>query len=128
MGAFHDVHSIALLAAISVDHDAIAATTLYTVPVSYRLIIDKVDIEAAGDEAATDITIGQSTALTDFVGTTQLDNLDAQYDSVSVRPIAADPLTKQKSYAAGAIIRVDVLTAVGNAANTYLLYGTLKAI
>jgi hypothetical protein len=128
MGAFNEEHSIALLAVVTVDHSAIAATTLFTVPVGYRLLLDQVKIEAAGDEGITDISIGQSAALTDFIGVTQLDNLDAQYDAVKVQPIQANPPAKQKSYAAGAIIQVDVLTAVGNAGNTYMVFGTLKAI
>lgn len=128
MGNFHDEHTIALLSTTTVTHAAATQTTLYTVPTGFRLVgIDKVDIEAAGDEAATDITIGQVGALTDFIGTTQLDNLDAQYDSITVKPIQADPPLQKKSYAAGTVIQVDVTAANGNAGNTYMLFGTLKA-
>lgn len=130
MGAFHDEHTIALLAKVTtIDHSSATAQNLYTVPTGYRLAgIDKVDIEAAGDETNTDITIGQVGALTDFIGTTQLDNLDAQFDVVTIKPIQADPPVKKKSYAAGTVIQVDVVVANGNANNTYLLYGLLKAV
>ena len=126
MGCFNEENNIALLAIVTVDHSAAAQTTLLTVPSGMRCILDHVKIEAAGNEADTDITIGQEGALTDFIGTTQLDNLDAQYDVVKVQPIQADPPVKQKSYAAGTVIQVDVTVANGNAGNTYLIYGTLK--
>lgn len=127
MGAFLEENSIALLSVTTVDHSAAAQTTLITVPSSFRMIVDHIKIEAAGNEAATDITLGQVGTLTDFIGTTQLDNLDAQYDTVKVQPIPADPPVKQKSYAAGTVFQVDVTAANGNAGNTYLVFGTLKA-
>lgn len=126
MGAFNEENNIALLAIVTVDHSAAAQTNLINVPSGFRCILDHVKIEAAGDEADTDITIGQVGALTDFIGTTQLDNLDAQYDSIKVQPIQADPPAKQKSYAAGTVIQVDVTVGNGNAGNTYLVFGTLK--
>ncbi len=129
MGAYHDENTLAVLSRTTIDHSSATAQTLYTVPTGYRLAgIDKVDIEAAGDEAATDITIGQVGALTDFIGTTQLDNLDAQFDLVTVKPIQADPPVQKKSYAAGTVIQVNVTAANGNAGNTYLLFGTLKPV
>lgn len=128
MGAFLEENSIALLSVTTVSHAAAAQTTLTIVPSGYRMIVDHVKIEAAGDEADTDITLGQVGTLTDFIGTTQLDNLDAQYDSVKVQPIQADPPVKQKSYAAATVFQVDVTAANGNAGNTYLLFGTLKAV
>lgn len=126
MGAFNEENNVCLLAIVTVNHSAAAQTTLHTVPSGFRCILDQVKIEAAGDEADTDITIGQVGALTDFIGTTQLDNLDAQYDVVKIQPIQADPPVKQKSYAAGTVIQVDVTVANGNAGNTYFVYGTLK--
>lgn len=129
MGAFNEENSVALLQTTTVSHAAATQTTIYTVPSGFRLAgIDKVDIEAAGNEAASDITIGQVGALTDFIGTTQLDNLDAQYDLVTVKPIQADPPLKKKSYATGTVIQVDVTAANGNAGNTYMLFGTLKPV
>lgn len=126
MGAFNEENSVALLAVVTVDHSSATQTTLLTVPSGYRCILDHVKVEAAGDEAQTDITIGQVGALTDFVNTTQLDNLDAQYDVVKIQPTQADPPAQQKSYGAGTVIQVDVTAANGNAGNTYLVFGTLK--
>lgn len=126
MGAFNEENNVSLISVTTVSHAATGQTTLLTVPTGYRFIPDHVKIEAAGDEGTTDITLGQSGALTDFMGTTQLDNLDAQYDVVKVQPIQADPPVKQKSYAAGTLFQVDVTVANGNAGNTYLLFGILK--
>lgn len=121
-------NTVALLSTTTVSHAGLAQTTLLTVPTGYKFLPDHVDIEAAGDEADTDITLGASGALTDFMGTTQLDNLDAADDIVTVRPIPADPPLKQKVYAAGIVFQVDVTAANGNAGNTYYLYGTLVAV
>jgi len=117
--------SICLVSTTIVDHSGAAQTTIYTVPPGKRFVPDHLKIIAAGDEATTDITIGQVGALTDFIGTTQLDNLDAQYDMVKIQPIQADPPVKQKSYAAGTVIQVDVTAANGNAGNIYKCFGTL---
>ena len=126
MGAFNEENSIALLSVTTVDHSAAAQTTLTTVPSGYRMAVDHVKIKAAGDEAATDITLGQVGALTDFIGTTQLDNLDAANDVVKVQPIQADPPVTQKFYSAGTVFQVDVTAANGNAACKYFLFGTLE--
>ncbi len=122
-----------LLSTTTVDHSAAAQTTLYTVPTGKRCVLTKCIIIAAGDEAATDITIGQTATWDDFVGANgvggadmQLDNLDAQYDVAIIGPdMSTNPATQLKSYAAGTEIKVDVVAANGNAGNTYMLFGTL---
>lgn len=126
MGCFNEENNIALLAIVTVDHSGTGQTNLFTGPSGFRYMIDHVKVEAKGDEGETDITLGQVGALTDFMDTTQLDNLDAQYDIVTLRPIQADPPVKQKSYAAGTVFQVDVTVANGNAGNTYFVWGTLK--
>ena len=126
--AYNEENGIAMVAIVTtIDHSSATAQDLYEVPSGFRFLWDHVKIEAAGDEAQTDITLGQVGALTDFIGTTQLDNLDAQYDVVKVQPIQADPPEMQKSYAAGTQLQVNVTAANGNAANTYMIFGTLKA-
>jgi hypothetical protein len=122
--------SISLVSIITVDHSGTGQTTLFTVPYGRNgstiyFAWDKTEIMAAGDESTTDITLGQVGALTDFMGTTQLDNLDAQYDRVTLRPIQADPPAKQKWYPSGTVLQVDVTVGNGNAGNKYFQYGTL---
>jgi len=126
MGAFNEENNIALLAIVTVDHSVAAQTTLLTGPSGFQFAIDHLKIKAAGDEGETDITLGQVGALTDFIGTTQLDNLDAENDMVKIQPIQADPPVKQKWYSAGTVFQVDVTAANGNAGNTYLVFGTLE--
>ena len=125
--SFSEELTIALLSTTTVSHAAIAATTLFTVPSGFRFIPDHAKVEAAGDEAATIVSLGQVGALTDFLPNQTLSNLDAQYDMVICRPIQAATPAKHKSYAAGTVFQVNVTTNVGNAGNTYLLFGTLKA-
>ncbi|MCK5614740.1 hypothetical protein KAR91_73440 [Candidatus Pacearchaeota archaeon] len=116
---------ISLLSTTTVSHGAATATTLFTVPVGKKFLPDNVKIEAAGDEAETDITLGQVGALTDWLGTQQLDNLDAADDMVTLMPIPAATPVMQKVYAAGTVFQVDVTAANGNAGNVYYLFGTL---
>ena len=120
-------NGIALLSTTNVPFDAIAAISLYTVPPGTRLLIDHVKVEAGSDAAATIVSVGQVGALTDFVPNNTLSNLDAQYDVVIIKPIPNTTPLKNKSYAAGTVIQMDVTTAVGGATNAGLLFGTLKA-
>ncbi len=127
--AYSEENSIGMVAIVAtIDHSSATAQNLYLVPTGFRFLWDHTKIEAAGDETNTDITLGQVGALTDFIGTTQLNNLDTQYDEIKVQPIQADPPVKQKSYAAGTQLQVDVVVANGNANNTYLVFGTLKSV
>ena len=122
-----DIKTIALkeLSSTTVSLAAVAATTLYTVPTGYRCVLSHVDVIAGADASTSTVTIGQSTALTDFLGTQTLSNLDAQYDKVTLMPIPAATPVKQKSYAAGTVIQMDVTTANGGATNTVNLFGYL---
>jgi len=119
---------ISLISTTLVDHSGIAPTTLYTVPASFTFMPDHVKIKAAGDEGATIISLGLSTALTDFCPNNTLSNLDIANDMVIVRPIPNTTPLKSQVYTAGEIFQVDVTTNVGNALNTYYLYGTLIAV
>lgn len=106
---------------------ALANTTLYTVPAGYTAVIDHVDIIAGADASTSTVTIGRSTALTDFLDTQTLSNLDADGDKVELRPIPNATPVKQKTYAAGVIIQIAVTSADGGATNTAILWGYLIA-
>jgi hypothetical protein len=112
---------------VTVSFAAAAATTLYTVPTGYIAVIDHVDVVAGADAAATTVTVGRSTALTDFLSTQTLSNLDAAGDKVELRPIQNATPVKQKTYAAGVIIQIDVQLTVGGATNYVWLWGYLYA-
>jgi hypothetical protein len=118
--------AVALLSSTTVDFSADADTTLYTVPTGKRLVISHAVIVAAGDAGATtSITIGQTGATNDFMTITVLSNLDALNDSVTLRPIPAEPPLQNKSYAAGTVIKCTIATQSGVADNTLMLFGTL---
>ena len=114
-----------MLSSTTVSFGADGQTTLYTVPVGKRCVLSHARVIAAADVGATTCTIGQVGALTDFVPTNTLSNLDAQYDTVEVRPVPNTTPTKQKSYAAGTVIQIDVGAHAGAAGNTVMLFGTL---
>lgn len=117
--------SIARLSATTVSLAGTAATTLYTVPTGKRCVLTHAIIVAGADAGASIVTIGQVGALTDFLPANTLSNLDAQYDAVILQPIPATTPLKEKSYAAGTVIQINVTTAAGGASNTVYLFGFL---
>ena len=101
-------------------------TTLYTVPTGKTLILTKALLRVAGDVGAAGVvTIGQVGALTDFIGSTNLDNLDAAGDVILLAPVPSATPATLKEYAAATIIQIDVATAGNAVAGTLYLYGTL---
>ena len=113
---------------VTVSFAAAAATTLYTVPTGYKAIIDHVDVILGADAAATTLTIGRSTALTDFLNTQTLSALDADEDVGHLQIIPNATTVIGKTYAAGVIIQVNVTSAVGGATNQMILWGYLIAV
>jgi hypothetical protein len=108
------------------DMSAEVETTLYTVPVGKTLILTKALLKVAGDVGAAGVgTIGQDGAETDFVGTTNQDNLDAAGDVILMAPVPSVTPAKLKEYAAGTVIKYDQVTAGNAVAGTLYLYGTL---
>jgi len=110
---------------VTVALNATGATTLYTVPTGYTAVIDHVDIILGADASTSALTIGRSTALTDFLDTQTLSALDADGDVGRLMPVPNATTVKQKSYAAGVIIQVNVTTGSGGATNYMILWGYL---
>ena len=118
--------SISLLSATTVALNANADTTIYTVPTGKRCILECAILVAGADAGATTtIAIGADGTETDFIPANILSNLDAQYDSVILRPIPNTTPLKSKSYAAGTVIQAQVGTQSGGATNTLYLYGMI---
>jgi len=117
--------AITLLSSTTVSLAAATQTTLFTVPTGKRCVLHCAVVVAGADASTSTVTIGKSSALTDFLGTQTLSNLDAQYDTVILMPIPAATPVKMKSYAAADILQVDVTSAVGGATNTVYLFGFL---
>ena len=120
-------NALALLSSTAIaDLSSETQTTLYTVPVGKKLILHSAFLEVADDVgAALVVTIGQNGAVTDFVGTTNGDNLDADEDCILVAPVPSATPAKQKIYAAGTVIELDVATAGNAVAGVLHLFGFL---
>ena len=114
-----------LLSTTTVALNANAQTTLYTVPTGKRCILSHAILVAGADCGTTDVAIGQNGATTDFVTTTDLGLIDAQYDAAILQPIPAANVLLSKSYAAATVIEINVTNQAGGATNTVYLYGTL---
>jgi hypothetical protein len=119
--------SIALVSDTAIaDLSATGQTTLYTVPTGKVFLPTEVWLRAAGDVGANlAFTVGRSTALTDFVGTTNGDNLDAAGDAILVKPVPSATPATNKTYAAGVIIQIDVAVAGNAVAGRVWLFGFL---
>ena len=118
-------NALTLLSATTVSLAANAETTIYTVPIGKRCILHSAILVAGADAGTSDITIGQVGAETDFVGTTNLDNLDAQYDAMLLAPVPSATPATLKTYAAGVLIKATVANQAGGATNTLYLFGLL---
>ena len=118
-------NALTLISSTTVAFNAVAATTLYTVPTGKLFVPAFIDVRAGADAVLTDVTFGRSTAKTDWLGTMQLDNLDADGDQVLLMPVPQDPALKLKTYAAGVLFQCDVIVAQGGASNKVDLFGYL---
>ena len=117
--------TIALLSTTTLALNSAAQTTLYTVPVGKRCVLTHAILVAGADASTSALTIGKVGALTDFLGTQTLTNIDAQYDVALMQPVPSATVALTKSYAAGTVIQADVTTATGGATNTLYLFGFL---
>ena len=121
-------NAITLLSTTTVSLAANADTTLYTVPTGKTLILSHAILVVAADAGTTDISIGQNTAETDFVGAIDLANLDSANDACRLAPVpvaAASSAAKEEAYAAGTVIQCQVTNQAGGTGNTLYLFGTL---
>lgn len=118
-------NSVALLSTTTVTFAAATVTTLYTVPAGKILFLDHLTIIGSADATTTTVTVGRSTALTDWLGTQTLSNIAAASDVVTLRPIQAATPVKEKAYVAAVIIQVDVSATGGGTTHKFKLYGTL---
>jgi hypothetical protein len=121
--------AITLLSKTTVSLAATGATTLYTVPNGYTCVLESVFVVAGADASTSALTVGKSTALTDFLPTQTLTSVNAALDTVKLCPVPlATPALAQKQYVGGDIIQVNVTTGSGGATNTFYLFGFLAAV
>lgn len=111
------------------DFSSVAQTTYYTVPTGFECIPFGLWMEADGDVGANlAFTSGQVGALTDFLGTTNGDNLDAANDGIWCLPVPSATPSKCKVYAAGTVLQLDVMVAGNAVAGRVDFYGRLRAV
>ncbi len=117
-------NAVTLLSVTAIaDLSSATATTLYTVRTGKTLILDKARLKVANDVGASlAVTIGQVGALTDFVGTTNGDNLDAAGDVILIAPVPSATPATEKEYAAATVIQIDVAVAGNAIAGTVYLF------
>ena len=114
-----------LLSSTTVSLAADGDTSIFMVPTDKRCVPLFAILVAGADAGTSDISIGQNGAETDFVGVTNLDNLDAQYDAVLLAPVPSATPATLKSYAGGSTIQAQVANNAGGATNTLYLFGFL---
>ena len=114
-----------LLSATTVSLAADGDTNIYKVPDDKRCVLLFAILVAGADAGTSDISIGNNGTETDFIGVTNLDNLDAQYDAVLLAPVPSATPATLKSYAGGSTIQTQVANHAGGASNVLYLFGFL---
>lgn len=120
--------SMALVSSTAIaDLSSVAATTLYTVPTGKVFIPTEAWLDVAGDVGGNLVcSIGQSAAKTDFVGSTNGDNLDAAGDAIIMKPVPSATPATNKRYAAATVIQFDVSVGGNAVAGVVTLFGILR--
>lgn len=111
----------------SVDLNAEAQTTLYTVPTGKKCTLDHVRLRNISDNCANAVvTVGQADALTDFLGSQTLSGLNAAASTGILTPLPSATTVKGIEYTAGEVIQIDVATVAGSECTaTVELHGML---
>jgi len=120
--------AVALLGSVdSVNLNSETQTTLFTVPTGKKCVLDHIRIRnVSADCSSATVTIGLSTALTDFLGTQTLSALNAAATTGILRPVPNATTVLGQEYTAAEIIQIDVSAAAGSACTaTVELFGTL---
>lgn len=121
--------AVALLGSVdSVDlNDDASSTTIYTVPTGKKCVLDHVRLRniSANCTSAT-CTVGQTGALTDFLGTQTLSGLNAAASTGILRPVPNATTVKGVEYTAGETLVFRVVVAAGVACTcTVDFYGSI---
>ena len=121
--------AVALLGSVDdVDlNDDASSTTIYTVPTGKKCVLDHVRIRniSANCTSAT-CTIGQTGALTDFLGTQTLSGLNAAASTGILRPVPNATTAKGIEYVATNTLVFRVVAAAGVACTaTVEFFGTI---
>jgi len=121
-------HACGMVARVeSVNLNAVAATTLYTVPTGKIFVPHYVVIRELSDDANTaKLTLGQTGDKDDFLGEQTLSGLDAAGAAGILMPVPNATTVKIIEYTEGEIFCVDVTAAAGAACTCTLeVFGTL---
>ena len=124
MPALYD-SAATLLSTTTVSLAANADTNIYVVPAGKVLLPLFAMLEAGADAVGTDVSIGADGAETDFVGATDLANLDADGDMVLLAPVPSATPATLKTYAAATVIQIQVTNQAGGATNYLHFFGFL---
>lgn len=121
-------NTVCLLGSVdSVDLNAAAQTTIYTVPTGKKCILDHVRIRNLSANATNaTVTIGQVGALTDFLNTQTLSGLNAAGATGKLEIIPNATTVKAIEYTAGEVLQIDVTIVASIACTaTVEFFGTL---
>jgi len=115
--------TIHVLDTVEVDFSSTGETALHTTVSGEITVLFAAVVRGGGDAGATEVTIGQSGEVTDFLNTQTLSNLDAFGDIAILQPVPSATPACLKFYYGETEIRMRVNTADGNATNWVDLLG-----
>jgi len=109
--------TVHVLDTVNVDFSTEGETVLYTTISGEITVPVLAAVRAGGDAGATEVTIGQSGEVTDFLDTQILSNLNASGEMVILQPVPNATPVGLKHYYGETQIRMNVETADGGAIN-----------
>ena len=112
-----------VLGSVAVDFSVVGETVLYTTISGETTVLLAAGVRAGGDAGGTEVTIGRSGEVTDFLNTQTLSNLNASGDMVILQPVPNATPVGLKFYPGEVAIRMNVETAEGVSINWVDLLG-----
>jgi len=115
--------TVHVLETVNVDFSVVGQTALHTTISGETTVPISAVVRAGADAGATEVTIGKSGEVTDFLNTQTLSNLNASGEMVILQPVPNATPVSLKTYAGEVEIRMNVETADGGAINFVDLLG-----
>ena len=115
--------TVHVLETVTVDFSVVGQTALHTTISGETTVPISAVVRAGAAAGATEVTIGQSGEVTDFLNTQTLSNLNASGEMVILQPVPNATPVGLKTYGGEVEIRMNVETADGGATNWVDLLG-----
>lgn len=115
--------SVHILETVNVDFSSVGETVLHTTVSGETTVPIAAVVRAGGDAGTTQVTIGRSGEVTDFLNTQTLSNVNGDGEMAILQPVPNATPVGLKTYGGGIEIRMNVENADGAAVNLIDILG-----